>query len=89
MKIPETKSAVLNEFDRWEEIIHSEAWLAYLRLVDEHCGFLQREANDHLRKHEDRAAGEALRAMDDARKITDLVKARITALRNAKDKPEQ
>lgn len=79
-KMPETKSAVLMEKQNWENIIHSDEWIVFRQLLREHSEYLQKEANDHLRKYEDRAAGEALRAMDDCKKILDLVTVRISEL---------
>lgn len=80
MPIPENKDAILKELHAWEEVIHSESWVVYRNFLKEHCLFLQKEVNDHLRKHEDRLAGEALRAMDDANKMLTLITKRITEL---------
>ncbi len=80
MKLPETPKACLFEREQWENIIHAPEWIVYRNLLKEHIAHLQKEANDFLRKHEDRKAGEALRAMDDAKKILDLVTIRISDL---------
>lgn len=80
MKLPETAQAALLEKDNWENIIHSPEWVVYRKFLVEHLNYLQNEVNDHLRKHEDRKAGEALRAYDDAKKMLDLVTMRISML---------
>lgn len=85
MKLPETRSAVLLELGSWENIIHSDDWLAFRRLLKEHTEYLQNEVNECLGRHEDRKAGEALRAMRDCNKIIDLVNKRITALRGVSE----
>lgn len=80
MKLPETPKACLFEKEQWENIIHTQEWVVYRNLLKEHLAHLQKEVNDHLRKHEDRFAAEALRAMDDSKKILDLVTTRIAEL---------
>lgn len=80
MSIPETKDAILKELHAWENIIHSDEWIVFRNFLKEHCAYLQKEANDHLRKNEDRKAGESLRAMDDANKMLTLITQRIAAL---------
>ncbi len=84
MPIPESKDVILKELHSWENIIHSNEWIVFRNFLKDHCAFLQKEVNDHLRKHEDRAAGEALRAMDDANKMLTLITQRITALNKTK-----
>lgn len=88
MKIPETKQAALFEKQNWEDVIHSQEWLVFRKLIAEHCGFLQKEVNDCLRRHEDRKAGEALRALDDQNKILTLITQRIAALNEKTAKGE-
>lgn len=80
MKLPETAQGVLYEKQKWEDIITSTDWVTYRNALKEHLAYLQKEVNDHLRKHEDRLAGEALRAMDDGNKFLDSINLRIRAL---------
>lgn len=80
MKLPETPQMALMEKNSWENIIHSQDWLVYRRFLLEHLNYLQKEVNDRLRRHEDRAAGESLRAYDDVKKMLDLVTIRISEL---------
>lgn len=87
-KLPETKSAVLAEKQNWENIIHSEDWVVFRRLLKDHADYLQKEVNEALRKHDDRRAGEALRAMDDCGKILTLVTIRISELTKQAEKGE-
>lgn len=80
MKIPETPQAVLYEKQKWEDIITSPDWVTYRNALKEHVAYLQKEVNDHLRKHEDRLASEALRAMDDSNKFLDSINVRLKVL---------
>lgn len=80
MKAPETPQAALLEKNNWESIIHSPEWVIYRRFLVEHLAYLQKEVNDRVRKHDDRGAGESLRAMDDAKKMLDLVTIRLSEL---------
>ena len=86
MKLPETKTQVLYDIDRWQNILISQEWVLYVNLVKEHCLYLQKEVNDHLRVHEDRQAGEALRALDDCKRLLDLVSNRMKALHDQTEK---
>lgn len=79
-KLPETKDAVLFELHNWQNIIRTDEWVSFRKLLKEHEEYLQNEVNKHLRKHEDRLAGEVLRAKDDCKKILDLVTIRISEL---------
>lgn len=79
-KLPETRAAVLLEKSNWDNIIHSDEWIVFRKLLREHIDYLQKEVNDNLRKHEDRKAGESLRAMDDSNKILTLITIRISEL---------
>lgn len=85
-KMPETKESALHEKHSWEDIIRDPKWIVYKRLVAEHCVYLQREVNIHLRNHEDRRAGEALRALDDCNKILDLISTRLKMLNDQLEK---
>lgn len=88
-KLPETKVAVLMEKQNWENIIHSEEWIVFRRLLKEHIDYLQNEVNHRLRNFEDRKSGESLRAMDDCKKMLDLVTIRISDLNKASEKGEK
>lgn len=80
MKLPETKKECLSEKENWDDIIHSPSWVVFRNLLKEHCAYLQKETNEYLEKHEDRKAGESLRAMKDSNKILTLVTQRISEL---------
>lgn len=80
MKMPETKSMLLNELHSWQNIVKSDEWIVFRRLLKDHIDFLQKEANSYLRKHEDRQAAESLRAMDDCSQMLNLVTTRINQL---------
>lgn len=84
MSIPESKEAVLKELHAWESIVRSDEWIVFRNFLKEHCSYLQKEANDHLRKHEDRKASESLRARDDANKMLTLITQRISSLNKVK-----
>lgn len=88
MKIPETKDAALHELHNWQNIIRTDEWVVFRKLLKEHAEWLQGEANKHLRKNEDRQAGETLRAMDDCNKILNLVTNRINELTTKAEKGE-
>lgn len=86
MPIPENKDAALKELHNWQNIIHTDEWVVFRNLLKDHAGFLQKEVNEHLEKHEDRKAGEALRAMKDCNKILTLVTTRINELNKIGEK---
>lgn len=81
MSLPETKQAILLEIHSWENIISSQEWVVFRNLLKQHEKFLQDEVNSHVAKHEDREAGEALRALKDCQKILGLVTDRLNKLR--------
>lgn len=85
----ETPNAILFEIQAWENVIHSEEWIYFRKLLDRHADFLQKEVNAHLSKHEDRKAGESLRALQDCKMILTLVTKRISELRNKSEKGEK
>lgn len=85
-KLPETKVAILTEKHNWENIIHSDEWVVFRRLLKDHADYLQGEVNKCLRDHEDRRAGEVLRAMDDCNKILHLVTIRISEIQKASER---
>ena len=70
------------ELESWQNIIHTDDWRVFLKLLETHKSFLQKEVNDCLRKHEDRKAVESLRALDDCNKIIGLVTTTIAGLRS-------
>ena len=69
------------ELSQWQDITHSEGWRCYLNALIAHKEYLQIRVNGHLRKHEDRKAGEELAKLDDCDKVVSLVKKRILELR--------
>lgn len=87
-KLPETKVAALMEKQNWENIIHSEDWIVFRRLLKDHIDYLQKETNDHLRKQNYAEAFGSLRAMDDAGKILTLVTIRISDINRITEKGE-
>lgn len=84
--IPETKDGIILEIDAWEEIIHSPSWKVYTKFLQAHCEYLQKEVNRHVEAHEDRQAGEAYRALKEARKIGESIRVRLENLRKEADK---
>ncbi len=82
---PETQHSRLLQLESWEEIIHSPSWRIFRNLLEEHKIFLQKEVNVCLKKHQDREAGEALRALEDCDKIMQLVTSKISSLREKKE----
>jgi hypothetical protein len=85
MPLPETKVAILSEIQAWENIIHSEDWIVFRRLLKDHSDWLQKEANDYIRSQKHTEAFGSLRAMDDCQKILNLVTKRISDLKNKKE----
>lgn len=84
MPIPESKDACLKELHAWESIIHTDEWVVFRRFLVEHCTYLQKEANDLLRKKEFTDAYGKLIAMDDANKMLTLITQRLSALNKQK-----
>ncbi len=86
MKLPETKSEVLSEKEKWEDIISSPDWVVFRKYLESHCIFLQKEANDHLREQRNVEAYGSLRAMDDAKKMLESVRIRLVNLNKLSEK---
>jgi len=76
--------APLFELHQWDEIIKTEEWRAFVRLLKSHKEYLQGEVNKYLAKHEDRKAGEELAKLNDCDKLLQLVKTRIETLTKQK-----
>jgi len=72
---------LLSELDAWQDIINSESWRVFLKLLKTHQDYLQSQVNFFLEKHEDRKAGEELAKLNDCKKIIGLVQNRISELR--------
>ena len=81
MEYQETKPSLLLELDSWQNLIHSEDWRAFLKLLKAHQEYLQAQVNSCLEKHEDRKAGEELAKLNDCRKMVALIEGRIKQLR--------
>jgi len=77
----ENRTSILLELDSWTNLIHTEDWRAFLKLLKTHQDYLQSRVNDYLEKHEDRKAGEELAKMNDCNRLVSLVQNRITELR--------
>lgn len=77
--------SVNKEFEALQDIIQSTDWKAYVHLLEVHSAYLQRQVNICLRKHEDRQAGEWLAKMDECNNMADLIKTRITKLREQQE----
>lgn len=75
------KAYLLLELEAWQNIIHSDDWRFFLRLMIQHKEYLQSSSNGFLRNHEDRKACEELAKLDDCNKIVSLVSTRIEELR--------
>lgn len=84
-KLPETKEAALFEKHNWENIIHSEEWVVFRKLLREHCEYLQKEGNGYLLDQKYTEAYGSLRAMKDAEKILTLVTIRISDINKQSD----
>jgi len=89
MALPETKQGLLLERDGWESIINSPDWVTYRRFLSEHLVYMQKQVNDALRKKEFTEAYGLLIAMDDAKKILDLVTIRLSDLNKAIEKQKE
>lgn len=73
------------EFEALQDIIQSTDWRAYVRLLDVHSAWLQKQVNICLRKHEDRSASEWLAKMDECDRMADIMKTRIKQLREQQE----
>lgn len=82
-------SSPLYELNQWNEIVKSESWLVFKRLLNVHKQWLQKEVNGHLRRHEDRLAGELLARIDECDKILKLVDERVKKLTQKADEEKQ
>jgi len=83
------KTSQLLEFNQWQDIIHTEGWRCYLKALKAHKEYLQIRVNGHLRKHEDRRAGEELAKLDDCDKVMQLIQKRIAELRNSTEEDKE
>lgn len=77
------KNSLLLELNSWDEIIHSDNWRVFLKLLKAHQEYLQGQVNEYLSKHEDRKAGECLACLNDSKKIIALVQNRINEIRKS------
>lgn len=77
----ETPESQLLELGSWQNIIHSEDWRVFLKLLKNHQDYLQSKVNSFLEKHEDRRAGEELAKLNDCSKIISIVQHRIEEIR--------
>lgn len=68
------------ELEALQDVVQSTDWKAYVRLLQIHSAWLQKQVNICLRKHEDRQAGEWLAKMDECDRMADLIKTRIKQL---------
>lgn len=81
MEYQETRGSLLLELGSWQNIIHTEDWRVFLKLLKTHQDYLQSQVNSFLEKHEDRKAGEELAKLNDCRKMSGLIEGRIKQLR--------
>lgn len=79
-KLPESKSDCLLERQAWEDIIKSEDFSVFKKLLKSHCEYLQKEVNDLLRTQKYTEAYGKLIALDDSNKILTLITIRISEL---------
>ena len=77
----ESKPSLLMELDSWQNLIHSDDWRVFIRLLKTHQDYLQRQVNELLAQHEDRRAGEELAKLNDCKKLVGLVQTRINDLK--------
>jgi len=75
------KTSQLFELNQWQDIIHTEEWRCFLKMLVTHKQYLQLRVNSNLREHNDRKAGEELAKFDDCDRLASLVKKRIAELR--------
>lgn len=76
----------LFELDAWQNIIHSEDWRVFLKLLEKHKVYLQDRVNNYLAEHKDREAGEELAKLRDCTKLVSLVSSTISELRKRGEK---
>lgn len=76
----ETKESRLLELSSWQNLVHTEDWRVFVKLLKTHQDYLQGKVNSHLIKHEDRKAGEELAKLNDCKKILSLVQNRINEI---------
>ena len=70
----------IKELEALTDIVQSTDWRAYVRLLELHSQWLQKQVNICLRKHEDRLACEWLAKMDECDRMADIMKNRIKQL---------
>lgn len=80
MKQPELVNSAVLQLEAWKNVVHTEDWRIFVKMMEAHKAYLQKQVNEKLRAYEDRKAGEALRAFDDCQRIIDLVQASIDTL---------
>ena len=81
MDYPQSQQSRLLELDAWTDIIHSENWRVFLKLLRSHKDYLQQRVNEYLSKHEDRKAGEELAKLTDCDKLINIISVRIEELK--------
>ena len=72
---------LLFELNSWQDIIHSEGWRVFVKLLKTHQDYLQGQVNSFLRKKQYDDAYAFLAKMDDCQKILSLVQNRISEIR--------
>lgn len=85
MLVEQAKQDLFFELEAWQNIIHSEDWRTFLKLLKNHQEYLQNRVNQYVEAHEDRKAGEELAKLLDCEKIVNLVSYRISELRKQSD----
>ena len=81
MEYQPTLQSQIYELDTWTDLIQSEDWKVFTKLIKNHCEYLQESCNSYLEKHEDRRAGEELAKLNDCKKLLALASSRIAELR--------
>lgn len=74
----------LYDYDTWKQLVTSENWWAFARLLKKHKEYLQTKVNGELRAHNDRSAGEWLAKLDDCDKILTLITQQLNELGKGK-----
>lgn len=76
----------LHELELLDELLKGDAWKIYARnIMSRHRIHLLEQCNTHLKKHEDRKAGEFLARAEEWPKLHKMFVDRVKELRELKD----
>ena len=85
MPEPQPKDSRVLELEAWKDVVVTDDWKYFIKLLKEHEAYLQKEIHQYLKTGEYRLADRAQAKCEDAQKIIDLVQGRLNRLKNPQE----